>query len=229
MLSIYECEHEYHDNTEDDDKTKIINTAVKLIKSVISLLEIDRSVYSSITEMINPDRQLELVHESVKLLLRPLLKSDIKVAFWGQNLIRCSRIRSGVAPLPLRFALQLDHRFGFKWLLNELHSFGFCESYNETSQYRYNYIKNEFHVEIESNQMETILEVVEESNDDVEEEMVDDELQSRNEMIDYVSGDSNVDNAGAPPPNVQFSGVQYIGDNIDLNIVSIMETQLSML
>ena len=46
---IREC----HDNTENDDKTKIINTAVKLIKNNISLLEIDRSVYPSITEMID--------------------------------------------------------------------------------------------------------------------------------------------------------------------------------
>ena len=81
---------EYHDNTKDDDKTKIISTSVKLIKK-ISILEIDRSVYSSITEMIVPDRQLELVPESMKLLLRPHLESDIKVAFRGQNLIRCSR------------------------------------------------------------------------------------------------------------------------------------------
>ena len=36
---------EYHDNTEDDDKTKIISTAVKLIKNDISLLEIEKSVY----------------------------------------------------------------------------------------------------------------------------------------------------------------------------------------
>ena len=171
--------------------------------------------------MIDPDRQLELIPESVKLLLRPLLRSDIKVAFWAQNLIRCSRPRSGVVPLPLRFALQLDYRFGSKRLLSELHSFGLCESYNETSQYNYNYIRNKFHVEIESNQMETILEVVEEGNDDVEEEMVDDELQSRNEMIDNVSVESGVDNAETPPPNVQYSGVQYLGDNIDLNIVSI--------
>ena len=60
---------------------------MKLIKNDISLLEIDRSVYQ-ITEMIYPDRY-QLVPESVKLLLRPILKSDIKVAFWGQNLIRC--------------------------------------------------------------------------------------------------------------------------------------------
>ena len=45
-----------------------------------------------------------------------------------------------------------------------------------SSQYKYNYIRNKFHVEIESNQMETILEVVEVGSDDVEEEMVDDEL-----------------------------------------------------
>ena len=165
---------EYHDNAEDedDDKTKIINTAVMLIKNDISLLE----MIEFITEMIDPDRQLELVPESVKLLLRPLLESDFKVAFGRQNLIRCSRPRSGVVPLPLRFALQLDHRFGSKWLLNELHSFGLWGCYNEISQYKYSYIRNKFHVEIESNHMETILEVVEEGNNDVEEEMVDDEL-----------------------------------------------------
>ena len=45
---------EYHDNSEDDDNTKIINTAVKLIKNDISLLEINRSVYPFIiTERID--------------------------------------------------------------------------------------------------------------------------------------------------------------------------------
>ena len=69
--------------------------------------------------------------------------------------------------------------------------------------------------------METILEVVEEGNGDAEEEMVDDELQSRNEMIDDVSSESGIDNAENPPPNVKYNGVQYVGDNLDLNIVSI--------
>ena len=86
---------------------------------------------------------------------------------------------------------------------------------------KYNYTRNKFHVEIESSQMETIFEVADEGNDDVEEEMVDDELQSRNEMIDDVSSESGVDNAETPPPNVQYSGVQYVSENIDPNIVSI--------
>ena len=69
--------------------------------------------------------------------------------------------------------------------------------------------------------METILEVVEEGNDDIEEKIVDDELQSRNEMIDDVTGESGVDNAETPPLNVQYSGVQYVGNNVDLSIASI--------
>ena len=51
--------------------------------------------------------------------------------------------------------------------------------------------------------------------------MVDAKLKSRNEMIDDVSSESGVDNAATPPTNVLYSGVQYVGDNIDLNIVSI--------
>ena len=46
--------------------------------------------------------------------------------------------------------------------------------------------------------METILEVVEEGNDNVEEEMVDDEQQSRKEMIDDMSCESGIDNAETP-------------------------------
>ena len=68
--------------------------------------------------------------------------------------------------------------------------------------------------------METILEVVEEGNDNVEEEMVDDEQQSRKEMIDYMSCESVIDNAETPPPNVQYSGVQCVSDNLDPNILS---------
>ena len=78
---------ENHDSTEGDDKAKIIDTALNLIKIDISRPEIDRSIYPSITKMINPDRQLELVPESVKLLLTPLLNSDIKVVFCGEKLI----------------------------------------------------------------------------------------------------------------------------------------------
>ena len=52
---------EYYDNIQDDGKTKIIYTAVKLVNNNFSFLGIYRSVYHSVTVMIDPDRQLELV------------------------------------------------------------------------------------------------------------------------------------------------------------------------
>ena len=39
-------------------------------------------------------------------------------------------------------------------------------------------------------------------------------------MTDDASGESGVDNTETLPPNVQYN-VQYVGDNIELNIVSI--------
>ena len=77
---------------------------MKLIKNDISLLEIDRSVYSSITEMIDPDRQLELVPESVKLLLTTfkiryyscLLGAKPNSMFRSGSVI--SKIRSTIKP-----------------------------------------------------------------------------------------------------------------------------------
>ena len=52
---------EYYDNIQDDGKTKIIYTAVKLVNNNFSFLGIYRSVYHSVTVMIDPDRQLEFV------------------------------------------------------------------------------------------------------------------------------------------------------------------------
>ena len=69
--------------------------------------------------------------------------------------------------------------------------------------------------------METILEVVEEGNNDVEEEMVDDELQSRNEMIDEVNGESDLIKPRLHLQMCSTSGVQNVGENIDLNILLI--------
>ena len=40
-------------------------------------------------------------------------------------------------------------------------------------------------------------------------------------MIDVSSGEIGVDNAETPPPDVQYSGVQYVGGNADLNIISV--------
>ena len=105
---------EHHNNKEDHDKTKIIKSAVKLIQNDIASVNMNSSLYPSINGMTDLDGQLKLIPESLKLFWKPLLKQDRCVAFWGQSIIKMSRLKSGVLPLPMRFALQLEHRFDSK-------------------------------------------------------------------------------------------------------------------
>ena len=129
---------EHHNNKEDDDKTKIIKSVVKLIQNDIALVNMNSSLYPSINAMTDLDGHPKLrVLKTIELFLKHLLKQDRRITFWGQSIIKTSRPRSGVLPLPMRFALQLEHRFGSMWLLDEMHSLGFSECYHEVSNYKY--------------------------------------------------------------------------------------------
>ena len=48
----------------------------------------------------------------------------------------------------MRLAIQLDHRFGSKWLLNKLHRLGYIESYKEAQNYKYCFLNDRNIVEI---------------------------------------------------------------------------------
>ena len=76
------------------------------------------------------------------MFLRPFVKADEKLAIRGQNFIKAYRLRSGVLPYHLGFAIQLDHRFGSKWMLNKLHHLGYSESYAETQNYNYCFLND---------------------------------------------------------------------------------------
>ena len=64
------------------------------------------SLYPSVNVMTDLNGQFKLISESLRLFLKPLLKQDSRVSFWGQSIIKI-KARSGVLPLPMRFALQL--------------------------------------------------------------------------------------------------------------------------
>ena len=88
--------------------------------------------------------------------------------------MKICRPRSVVLPFTLRLGLQIDHRFGSKWLIDEVHSFGFSESYHEVGNYKYCYLRNKLKSKMDAISMPVIEEV-----DEVEEERsVDNELQN---------------------------------------------------
>ena len=119
-------------------------------------MDLDSFHYPSVDSMTNLDSQLALIPQSLKLFLEPLLKTKKRVAAWGQNIIKTSRPRSGVMPFTMHFVLQADHRFGSKWLIDELHTVGFCESYHEVGNYKYCYLRNKLKSKMESTSLQTI-------------------------------------------------------------------------
>ena len=114
-----------------DEKTQIIKTALKFIYNDIAMIDIDPKSYPTTYSMADIDSQLAFVHASLQMFLRPIVKTDERVTVWGQNFIKACRSRSGVLPHQMGLAIQLDHRFGSKWMLNKFHQLGYTESYSD--------------------------------------------------------------------------------------------------
>lgn len=112
---------------------------------------LDPKMYPTIQNMVNISSQLALVPESLQMFLRPILKTDEKVAIWGQNFIKAYRPRSGV------FAIQFDHKCGSKWMLNKLHRLGYSD---ELQNYRSSFLNKKKRVgtSISSGTLNTIVE-----------------------------------------------------------------------
>lgn len=55
---------EHMKNLEDDEKTKIIKSTVKLILNSADMVNLESSMYSLVNDMVNLDHQLCLILES---------------------------------------------------------------------------------------------------------------------------------------------------------------------
>ncbi|KAG1670841.1 hypothetical protein GQR58_016642 [Nymphon striatum] len=98
------------ERTRDEDREAeiVVLTAAKLIMSEIREKEYDPSVYPKSDDITAPTDR------------------------WVPNLLK----RSSVLPIPFGLAVELDHVFGSKWLIDELSHLGFCSSYREVSRFK---------------------------------------------------------------------------------------------
>ena len=172
------------------------------------------------------DSQLTLVPASLQMFLRPIVKTDERVSVWGYNFIKTCRPRSGILPHQMGLAIQLDHRFGSKLMLNKFHRLGYTESYTETQNYKYCLFNSRSRdaVPDTSGTLDTIVEQTDEQINDgvsvdgaLEDQSLitakvtasESELSSNDQLVPIEAGETN------------NAVTQFIGDNIDLNIVSI--------
>ena len=219
ILRKYEKEKPQND---DDKKKNIILTCAKLLVDDIKASDINNETYPTLSE---PTKPCTSVPESMLFFLRHFTKSDEKAEVWGQNFVKSLRPRSGVMPYHMGLAIQLDHRFGSKWLIERFHELGYCESYKELNQYKWSFLCTKSKTVLpevcvnDSNGICNIDEQEEESDSDddiVYESFASDDLSECDE-----EGDESIRNFQRSDRETMDVIEQYVGDNIDLNIGSL--------
>ena len=211
--------------TMDDSALKdlIISTAIHLICGDLARVSLDTKQYPSVDSMTNTQSQLALIPDSLKQLLKAIVKTDEKVAMWGQNLLKAYRPRLGVMPSQLGLTIQLDHMFGSKWLIDRIHHLGYSESYVELHRYKYCYLnmKNG----CSSMDQDTIItdedgrDVVEDKEAEVDAVLSAEQPEEQEESADGMHEENQQTSALFVP--AESTVHQCVGDNIDLNMVSL--------
>ena len=132
MNEILREHHSQEDN--EDEEMKIIKTAGKLILNKCKTMKLDKNKYATLEEMEKPYPNLP---PELTCFLSFFLKNPDLVDVWGQNFVKAVRPKSGVLPFQLGLAVQLDHKFGSKWLTNRLHYLKLAESYDELQNFKW--------------------------------------------------------------------------------------------
>ena len=74
---------EHHANLEHgDENTQIIKITLKFICNNIAMIDLDPKSYPTEHSMSDIDSQLALVPESLQMFLRPIVKTEERVAVW---------------------------------------------------------------------------------------------------------------------------------------------------
>ena len=122
------------------EKKKIIEAASKLIKSDIKGASASIEIYPGSADMNYPQKGVELLPESLNLLLRDVFVdkcTDVKIASVGQDIIASSQTTVFITYLQLGLGVQLHHYFGSKYLIETLYNLGFCCIYKEVQRYEH--------------------------------------------------------------------------------------------
>ena len=111
---------------EEEEKTRLIIAAAKIIKSEIKSIFISKNYYPKSSE-ISVEETINYLPES--------LKHFLELIFVGQTIMQAARPRAIIAPLQLGLGLQMHHHFASKFLIETLNNLGFSSSYSEVMLY----------------------------------------------------------------------------------------------
>lgn len=124
--------------SQEEEKRAIIQTAARLIKQDIKGITTSGMQYPQIEE--DAETHVEFLTESLRTFLSDIFagKSRVKLASIGQSIMQAVRPRALMVPLQIGLAVQLHHNFASRFLIDSLHSLGFCSSYHEVQKFSQN-------------------------------------------------------------------------------------------
>ena len=124
--------------SEEEEKMYIIETAARILRNDIKRMEVSNEYYPSPDDLESVDLNIAKLPSSLKLLLRNIFSSQgssIKVASIGQAIVQQVRPKAVTMPLQIGLAIQMHRHFGSRFLVDSLHSHGFCSSYSEVQNF----------------------------------------------------------------------------------------------
>ena len=116
------------------DAERIVTTAAKVIMAEIRETKYDTSNYPKTLDI--SDASSDWNPKLLKTFLQVLIRSDLKQNSIGQIIVQAAKPKSSVMPIPFGLAVELDHVFGSKWLLDELYQLGFSSTYTEVNRFK---------------------------------------------------------------------------------------------
>ena len=149
---------------------------------------------------------------------------------WAQNIIATLWPQSGPIPGQLGLELMLDHKFGSKLLIMQLHKLGYCSSYSEVLRYKWSYliIKAQNKLDVIPAEVQ-ISDDIGVNSDDDELSVIDDEESTApdHSISDDTDGNCDSDSKISFDEPLEEEGhvvldevVQFVGDNLDIDIRS---------
>jgi len=136
IINDFYCQPKKDDH--EAEKVRIVETAAKLIKSDIKNLEVASKEYPSSDAMSSVEQAMGFITDLLKSFLKPLVTGvdvDLKLASIGQAIMQAVRPKAILAPLQLGLGVQMHHQFASKFLIESVHSHGFCSSYATVQNY----------------------------------------------------------------------------------------------
>lgn len=126
------------ERSDEMDKGRVISAAAELIKADIKRIEQSKTTYPSSLEMSTLEQVMSFIPASLQLFLRTLFvgaEKETKIGSIGQAIMQATRPRALLCPVQIGLGVQMHRHFASRFLIDSLHTHGFCSSYSEVHMF----------------------------------------------------------------------------------------------